>query len=484
MNIESTDTVRRVAVIGGGISGLAAAHRLIELAPSVIVTLYESQGRLGGVIRTEQQDGYLLEHGADMLTTKDPWALDLCQRIGLAAEMIGTNAAHRRAFVVHRGRLRPVPAGFTLMSPGRIWPMITTRILSPWGKLRLGWEYFVPPRHEDRDESLAEFTTRRLGREAYQRLVQPLVSGIYTADPTKLSMQAAMPQFVEMERKYGGLVRGMRQTTKQATPASTGSGARYDMFVAPRGGMGKLIEALSAHLPKGCVRLNHEITDLAHGPYGWDVTSSPGGRERYDAVVVAAPAYAAARLLRGVQNELVEELDQIPYAGTAILLAAYQRDQIAHALDGFGVVVPLCEQRSVLAISFSSIKFSKRAPEDHVLLRVFVGGASQAELLSQDDDQLRKMVLRELEELLGARGTPQLFRIIRWTKAMPQYHVGHVDRAARIDRLVHSIPRLALAGNAYRGVGVPFCVHSGEQAALRVLGHTDPYSKSTSTSFG
>ena len=471
--LDTPNTVRRVAVIGGGISGLAAAHRLVELAPTVDVTLYESKNRLGGVIRTERQDGYLLEHGPDMLTTKDPWAIALCRRIGLAEGMIGTNSAHRRAFVVHRGRLQPVPAGFSLMSPGRIWPMITTPILSPWGKLRLGWEVFVPTRREDRDESLAEFSIRRLGREAYERLVQPLVSGIYTADPKKLSMRAALPQFVEMERTQGGLLRGMRRESQTTRPEESGAGARYGMFVAPRGGMGELVEAVSAGLPQGSVRLNHQVVQLAHGQHGWDVTSSPGGRQRVDAVIVAAPAHTAASLLRDTRDALAEELEQIPYASAAVLVAAYRRDQIAHALDGFGVVVPLCEQRSVLAISFSSIKFSGRAPENHVLLRVFVGGACQPELLAQEDDQLQSMVLRELDELLGVRGTPQLLRITRWTKAMPQYLVGHVDRAARIERLVDSVPRLALAGNAYRGVGIPFCIRSGEQAAERLLGHKD-----------
>ena len=346
--------------------------------------------------------------------------------------------------------------------------MVTTKILSPLGKLRLGFEYFVPRRRDEADESLAEFTTRRLGRQAFDRLVQPLISGMYTADPTRLSMRAAMSQFVEMESRHGSLIRGMRRTARQGKNES-GSGARYGMFVAPRGGMGQLIDRLQTRLPADCIQLNHSVSDLAHDAQGWRVTSERSGNQRYDAVILATRSFVSAKLLQSVHRRLADELAHIPYASAAILIAGFRRDQISHPLDGFGTVVPLCERRKVLSISFSSVKFVGRAPDSHVLLRVFVGGACQSNLLEHTDAELEQIVFAELEQLLGTRGTPVLCELVRWPQAMPQYHLGHVERVARIAEYVAEIPRLALAGNAYHGVGVPFCVHSGELAAEQVL---------------
>jgi protoporphyrinogen/coproporphyrinogen III oxidase len=243
MNPVSTESSRRIAVIGGGISGLAAAHRLVELQPAAKVTLFESSHRLGGVLETIRRDGYLIERSADMFTTKEPWALDLCRRVGLEDQLLNTNEAFRRAFVVHRGQLVQAPEGFTLMSPARMLPVLKTPLLSWRGKARLAWERFLPPRRDESDESLHDFAVRRLGREVYDRLVQPLIGGIYTADPTKLSMQAAMPEFVAMEREFGNLTRGIRE--KATKTNREGTGARYGMFLGLRDGMGSLVDAIA-----------------------------------------------------------------------------------------------------------------------------------------------------------------------------------------------------------------------------------------------
>jgi oxygen-dependent protoporphyrinogen oxidase len=475
MSDSRRTSIRRVAVIGGGISGLAAAHRLAELDPSLSVTLFESSDRLGGVVQTVERDGFLIEKAADMFITREPWGIELCRRIGFEEQLLETNEEKRRAFVVRRGKLHPVPDGFTLMTPVKIWPVVATPILSPWGKMRLACEYIIPPKKDNLDESLHSFAMRRMGREAYERLVQPLISSIYTADPQQLSMRASMPQFFGMEQKYGSLARGMRQLAKAKRSRDHGTGARYGLFVSARGGLETLVHAVAERLPEGGVRLNTPIEKLAaRADGGWDISPGGGQPEPFDAVIVSTPAPQAATLLAGVDEALSTRLQAIPYAGTVILAMAFRREQFSHPLDGFGYVVPIAENRKVLSVSFSSVKFAGRAPDDHVLLRVFVGGACQSELLDLDDNQLQHLVEQELQEVLGLQGKPQFCEFFRWPRAMPQYHVGHLQRVAEIEELATALPNFALAGNAYRGVGIPFCIRSGEEAAAKICnGHAE-----------
>jgi oxygen-dependent protoporphyrinogen oxidase len=358
------------------------------------------------------------------------------------------------------------------MAPARVWPVITTPLLSVRGKLRLLQEFFTPPRTDEGDESLASFATRRLGREAYERLIQPLIGGIYTADPEKLSMAAALPQFVEMERKYGGVVKALRRRRSEGAQRGV-SGARYNRFVTPRAGMNSLIDRIVARLPAGCVRLEAKVESLSRNENGrWrlGIVQEDGRRdETFDGVILATPAFAAGALLGRVDAALAEQLEAIPYAGACVAVVAYRREQVAHPLDGFGCVAPAVENRSILSISFSSVKFPGRAPEGMLLLRVFVGGALQPHLFDLPDDELRRLVQKDLEELLGARGEPEFCEIVRWSRAMPQYHVGHLERVKTIEERGAQLSGLALAGNAYRGVGIPFCIRSGEAAAERVV---------------
>ena len=463
---------RRIAVIGGGITGLAAAHRLLELDSRLEIALLESGPRLGGILQTIHQDGYLIERSADMFTTREPWGLDLCRRLGIEAELIETNQRHRRAFVAHRGKLVPVPEGFTLMSPAKIGPILSTPLLSLRGKLRLACEYFTPAAKNGGDESLQSFAVRRFGREVFERLVQPLIGGIYTADPAVLSMQATMPQFVAMERQHGSLIRAARaaKPAKEKPTASLGSGARYGMFLAPRIGMQQLVDALAAKLPTNCIQLNCPVERMERRE-GWEVTL-PGGLppEKFDAVILATPAPIAARLLASTDPGLASNVGSIPQAGCTVAVLGYRREQIAHPLDGFGFVVPAVEKRRIFAGSFSSVKFEGRAPPGKVLLRIFLGGALQPEMGQLPDVETRRLVQEELAELLGVQGPPEFCQVIRWHGAMPQYHVGHLELAAKIAAAVANIPGLAVAGNSFHGVGVPYCIHDGEQAAERLLG--------------
>lgn len=500
----------RIAIIGGGITGLAAAFRLHELLPRVQLALFEAAPRLGGVIDTVRVGDFLVERAADNFLTEQPAAVELCRQLGLAEHLLQTDETRRRAYVVRDGQLLPIPSGFYLMSPRKLWPLLASPILSLSGKLRLLVEPFVPPRaprnHSDvfdpaenqGDESVASFARRRLGREAYQRLVQPLVAGIYTADPEKLSMAATMREFLDQERTQGSLLRAAfrRRRRYRAELAETASGARYSLFVAPKEGMASLVAALAARLPRDSIHLKtlvSSITKSADGRWQIDCESARAGsfstpaatkdhmgrpesrsacRDSqlvYDALVIATPAYAAADLLKTVDAELSAELAAIEYAGCAVVSLGFGQGQADQPLEGFGFVVPYVERRRIIAASFASQKFTGRAPAGTFLVRVFLGGALQPELLHLPDAELRQIALEELRELLGIRGEPLIADIARWPRSMPQYHVGHLARVARIEQLAARYPTLALAGNAYHGVGIPQCIASAHSAAERIV---------------
>lgn len=467
----STLAPQRVAVVGAGISGLAAAHRLGELLPQAEVHLLDSADRAGGILHTVREGDYLMELSADSFITKMPWGTDLCGRLGIADELLPTNATGRRALVVHRGKVVPVPEAFVLMSAHRWWPIVMSPVLSLRGKARLAFERFIPPRNSSEDESVASFVGRRLGREAFERLVQPLVAGIYTADPDRLSMQATLPQFVEQEQRFGSLWKATRQQRAENQPAE--SGARYGLFVAPRGGMQQLIDALTVSLPPGTLRTGVSVQRIepSADQTQWLLHTSQGQLPPYDAVIVATPAYTTASMVEGLDSELAELLAGIEYAGASIVLLAVSRKDVRRDVDGFGFVVPRIENRRIIAASFANRKFPGRAPDGQLLVRVFVGGALQPEIALLDDAQLIEVVRKELHDLIGLTGEPHTARIARWPRSMPQYHVGHLGRVDTIERIVSKWNGLELAGNAYRGVGVPQCIHSGETAAERTAAY-------------
>jgi len=480
-----------VAVIGGGISGLAAAHRLIELAAAaqapIRVALFEAGPRLGGVIHTERFGDSLVELGADSFITNKPWAIDLCRRVGLEDRLISTDPKYRRAFVLHNGRPAPVPDGFLLMAPAKVWPVVTSRILSPLGKLRMGFDYFIPRRTDVADESVASFVRRRLGREALDRLVQPLVAGIYTSDPERLSLQATLPRFIEMERRHGSLIRAARRDAPDNNDSTPGdrnnggireSGARYGLFVSLQEGLSELVDALSRRITAaGEIHLDARVSSLIRltGPeegfslsFATDLGASTH-TTTFDAVIVALPADRAADLVWPIDSALAGALAEIEYASSAIVCTGHSLADIADPLNASGLVVPAVEKRQILSVSFASRKFAGRAPQGHVVLRTFLGGALQPEVLTHTDDELVRIALSELREILGVRGEPRFSAVSRHDRAMPQYYVGHLDRIRRIEQLISSQPRLALAGNAYAGVGIPDCVHSGQLAAERIF---------------
>ncbi len=466
----------RIVVVGGGIAGLAAAHRLIEATreagPPLALTLLDAADRLGGTIATERIDGFLVERGPDSFISEKPWALALAERLGLGPRLRRTDDRHRRTYVLHGGRLHPLPDGFLLLAPARLWPMVTSRLFSWRGKARMALDLVLPRRPADGDESLAAFVTRRLGREALERVAEPLVAGIYTADPARLSLAATMPRFLALEREHRSLILALRRQAG-AREVAGASGARWSLFVTFAGGMGELVGALAARLPPGTVRLAAPVTEITRGaPHeaaAWRVGLADGTGLPADGVALAGPAPRMAGLVRGVDPELARLLGGIAYASSATVALGYPRTAVRHPLDAFGFVVPRREGRAVLACTFSSVKYPGRAPDGFVLLRAFLGGALGAEVLEEDDPALARRAADELAALLGIDGEPVLTRVARHPAAMPQYAVGHLDRVAALDARLGALPGLAVAGAAYHGVGIADCVRSGEASAERLL---------------
>lgn len=466
---------KKVIVVGGGITGLAAAHRVLELARgagrAVDVQLFEANDRLGGTIKTTHRDGFLIEGGPDSFITQKPWGLALCRRLGIDSQLIQTNPACRRTFVVREGVMHAVPEGFLLLAPTKIMPFAMSRLFSWRGKLRMGMDLILPRRHHgpDTDESLSSFVRRRFGHEALERVAQPLVGGIYTADPEDLSLRATMPRFLDMEVAHRSIILGMRKGRKSAQAPAGDSGARYSLFVSFERGMSTLIDTLAGRLPPGAVHLDARAQRFVREEGGWTLHLSDGSAHSADAVILACPAYASASLLRPLDTMLADELDAIRYASSATMTIAVRNEQLPRPLDGFGFVVPAVETRSLIAVTLSSTKFAGRAPEGYTLMRAFLGGAMHAHVYDLPDDVLRESILRDLRDLMGVTGEPLFIEMHRWPRSMPQYPVGHLDRVRRIDTQLEKLPGVALAGNAFGGVGVPDCVHSAEKAVDRLL---------------
>jgi oxygen-dependent protoporphyrinogen oxidase len=475
------EKARRVVIIGGGISGLAAAHRFIERSressnATLEVLLMERSASVGGTIRTQEREGFLLETGPDSFISEKPEALALAKRIGLEHRLIPTNNAHRRSFIVRDGRLLPVPEGFQLLAPSRLWPFVASDIFSWRGKARMALELVLPRRtmkNGSYDESLAEFVRRRFGQEALERMAQPMVGGIYTADPEKLSLKATMPRFLEMERKHRSLIwamwNGRRKLSREEAQGT--SGARYSLFLSVDCGMQLLSDTLAARLPQSAVRLNTNVERISFEKEKreWVIQISNEENVRADAVCLALPGHVAGALLNEVDMQLATELEAIPYASTATINFGWRREDVPHPLDGFGFVVPFAERRTILACTFSSVKFEGRAPEGHVLLRAFIGGALQPEMFALDEAEMTARVLKDLRALLGIEKPPLFSVVEKWPRSMAQYMVGHLERVARIKQRVYALGTLQLAGNAYHGAGIPDCIRGGERAADEII---------------
>jgi protoporphyrinogen/coproporphyrinogen III oxidase len=462
--------VRRVAIVGAGISGLSAAFALEEQrrnsSAQLEYVLFESSSNVGGVLVTEQVDDCLVEAGPDSFISEKPWAADLCRKIGIGDQLIGSNDSKRKTYILVKGRLVPLPDGLMFMVPTRILPTVFSPLFSVGTKLRMAREWFHPPHKAVGDETVAALVERHYGPEMVERLADPLLSGVYGGEAGQLSVRAVLPRFAEMEAKHGSLGRAMLSARRQLAQASRGP-AR-PLFTSLKNGMQQLVEALAARLTASSVRTGQQVRAIQPIQDGWLVTAGTQS-DHFDALILAVPATAAAQLIEPFATGLATELSAIQYSSSVTVTLGYDQ-QVRQALPpGFGFLVPRTEATRMLACTFVHNKFPHRAPENRALIRCFLGGARDEQILSCPNDQILEIVRRELRQILGIQAEPLFARVYKWKGAMAQYSVGHLERLERIEQACRGIPGLFLAGNGYRGIGVPDCVRSGSEAAIKAL---------------
>ncbi|HEX9200508.1 MAG TPA: protoporphyrinogen oxidase [Acidobacteriaceae bacterium] len=458
--------MKKIVIIGGGIAGLATAYYLQE-SGSVDYTLIECSPRLGGKITSAQHNGFLIEGGPDSFLTQKKGTLDLCKTLGLEDQLVGSNTGKSAAtFVWSGGHLHPMPEGMMLMAPTMILPFLRSKLISWQGKMRMGMEVFVPRRPGDRDETLAGFVRRRLGAEALHKIAGPLMGGIHAADPERLSLKSTFPMFLEMEKKHGSLLRGM---VKRPKPAPAATSKKPPMFMSLQGGLQSLAEAMIAELPEKALRTGCCVLTVSSHDGRYKLVLSDGSSILADDVVFATPSYVTADLVQQVDPLLASRLREIRYVSTATVSLGFRRSDISHPMQGAGFIVPKSEGRRITACSWSSEKFKYRAPDDCVLLRVFIGGALAEDLAEQDEAALVELAREELRVIMGITATPVLTSAYRWHKANPQYDLGHSERVAEIEKTLTDFPGLYLAGAAYHGAGIPDCILSGMNAARSIL---------------
>jgi len=426
---------KRLVIVGGGIAGLSAAYYALKKSQKDLeITILEKSSSWGGKITTDRLDGFVIEGGPDTFLATKPWAVDLCRDLGLDGRLRGTNPTQKNTYILKKGILHPLPGGLTMMIPTDVMAMLRTGLLSWSAKARMGLDYFIPTASDNGDESLGAFVSRRLGREAYENLVEPLMSGIYAGDGDLLSLQATFPYLRDLELRHGSLIKGAlhlrRERARKSGQAAPGS---RSMFLTPETGLMEIVEALVSHLAQHGVRLRDATQVESLEKAGDSFTLHLPGGERLTAggVILATPAL--------------------------------------RPLDGYGYVIPRRENHLALACTWSSTKFPHRAPENFALLRVFIGRAGQEGQIPWEEEGLLQIARDELAQTLGLHAAPVLSRVYMWERAMPQYNLGHLEKVGRIEKMVAAIPGLSLAGNAYHGIGIPDCIHSGELAAEQVV---------------
>jgi oxygen-dependent protoporphyrinogen oxidase len=463
----------KTVVIGGGISGLAAAYALQKTEGSdANYLLLEASDHLGGKIVTYSGDGFLIEGGPDSFLTQKRAALDLCRELGLGDQLIGSNhTATPSTYVLSKGKLHPMPEGMMLMAPTMILPILRSKLISWPGKLRMGLEIFIGRNTTVPDESLGAFVRRRMGSELLAKIAGPLMAGIHAGDPEALSLRSTFPIFTDMEKTHRSLILGMmkRKKAMAAQPTQPSTSPRPSMFPTLSGGLQQLPDAIAARLNPANVQLNTRVQSVTPDGNQYKIDLADGTYLYAENVVFTTPSYVTADLVLQLDPALAAKLREIRYVSTSTVSLAFRRSEITCDLNGFGFIVPATEGRKINACSWSSTKFSHRAPDDFVLMRVFIGGAFSEPLAEQDDATLIDIARTELREIMGITATPVLALAYRWTKSNPQYNVGHSARIDAIDQLVAAHPSLYLAGAAYRGSGIPDCIQSGVDTAAKIL---------------
>lgn len=460
----------RVAIVGGGISGLTAAFYLEQerrRGAPLSFTVFESADRFGGVIRTERIDGCIVEAGPDSFLSSKPWARELCDDLRLSSQLIGSRDDDRKTYVLVNGLLEPIPSGMQMMVPTSAASVLRSRLFSRQTKLAMAREYLLPPQPlaADDDESVASFVSRHFNSEVVDRLADPLLTGIYGADSTALSVRATLPTMIEMEARHRSLVRG----ALAAKASQAASGAPQPLFTALRDGMQRIVESIMRHVPREALRSSRAIEGITPLENWWQLRAGET-LEQFDHLILAVPAHVSAKMLADLpgSERAVELLSEIAYSSAVAVALAYNTADITLP-PGFGFLVPRSEGKRMIACTFVHNKFENRAPVGTALLRVFMGGSRDSEILDLTEEEIVNIVRRELRDILQIGATPHFVRVFKWHKAMPQYGVGHLLRIARLEMHMQRFPRLHLSGNAYHGIGIPDCVRAGRAAADAIM---------------
>jgi oxygen-dependent protoporphyrinogen oxidase len=469
----SSATIRRVtkriAIIGGGISGLSAAYALEEkrrAGVAVEYVLYESSPRLGGVLVTDRVEGCLVEAGPDSFLTEKPWAADLCKKIGLGDQLIGSNDSERKTYILVKGKLVVMPDGLMFMVPTKILPTVFSPLFSLRTKMRMAAEWFHPPHKANADETVAAMVERHYGPEMVDRLADPLLSGVYGGEASQLSVRAVLARFVEMEAQHGSLGRAMLAAHRKMAAAARGP-AR-PLFTSLKEGMQQMVDAVVARLDANALQTSSPAQSVIPQDGGWTVSAGYQS-DHFDALIIATPAPAASALLHLADASLARELGEIGYSSSVTVTLGYDEAVRRSLPPGFGFLVPRSEGHRMLAATFVHNKFPHRAPENRAIVRCFLGGVRDEEILGSGDEDILRIVAGELQQIIGLSAQPLFTRVYKWKRAMAQYSVGHLERLNRIEALRRKLPGLALAGNGFNGIGVPDCVRSGTEAVGKAL---------------
>jgi oxygen-dependent protoporphyrinogen oxidase len=467
---------KKIAIIGGGITGLAAAYELTQQARQtntpIEIELFEQAPELGGKIITKKDDPYLVEGGPDCFIVEKPWALQLIKELGLENELLNTSSGASGTFVFDNNALHRLPDGVMMMVPTKMIPFLTSKLISWPGKIRMGCDLFIPRRKETGDETLASFVRRRLGQEALDKMAEPLIGGIHAGNPENMSLLSTFPRFLEMEQDGGSLIVGMLKRQKKMADMMKkrppAPGPKKTFFISLNEGLGQLVNKLETVIGSEKIHCGRKISQLKQTPDSrWLIEEENHDPITADAVIVTTEAYAAAGLVKNELPRLADLLNEIPYVSSATVSMAFPRKAIPHPLDAYGFIVPKIANRRIMAVTWTSIKWNHRAPQGMVLLRAFVGGAQRQELAACGDQEMLSLVKEELSSIMGINSPPEKSWIYRWPQGMPQYVMGHLDRLEAIDAITKEQKGLYLAGAGYRGIGIPDCINQGRQAAVK-----------------
>jgi oxygen-dependent protoporphyrinogen oxidase len=473
-------TPRSVVIIGGGISGLSTAFALHEQAAAADValtcTILDAAPVWGGKIVTHRVGQLVMEAGPDSFLSQKPWGMELCRRLGIADQLINTNPVEKKASVLRGGQLHELPEGLVTFTPTQLGPFFRSGLLSWIDLARMGCDVLIPARRAADDESLASFFRRRFGRHACERVMEPLMAGIYAGDAEQMSLRATFPRFYELEQAHGSVIRGMMAARRARMQNAPGGRPRHTMFVTLKNGLADLVAGLTAHIQQagGMLKAGVQVEALrvrSHqaGRWMYDIICTDGTSLSAEALVLATPAYVSAELVRPLTPMAAGLMDLIPYASTATISLIYPAEAVGNRLQGFGFVVPRIEGRDLIAATWTSLKWPHRAPPQDVSVRCYLGGVGREAILQRDDEALVQCVREELASIVGLQATPHYVEVNRWNRAMPQYTIGHLDRLAQMEAALSRFGGLAVTGAGYRGVGLPDCIRDGAETAAKLL---------------